>query len=49
MIYVIKTARGQSVLSFDREERAREVMAERARKGIKLTLWRVHTVEEQVA
>jgi hypothetical protein len=46
--YILKSQRGSPLLSFDNINRAKDVQRDRRRKGIKLRLFRVTQIEEEL-
>lgn len=47
--YILKSQRGSPLLSFEDINRALDVQRERKKKGINLRLFKVVTVEEEIA
>lgn len=46
--YILKTQSGADWMAFDREDRARAVLSERAEKQVRLRLFRKVTIKEEI-
>ena len=46
--YILKSGRGTPVFSFDNLERARQEVSARKKKGIKLRIFEVRTIETEI-